>query len=549
MRARTRAVAAVATAVLATTGCTKEAAEAPGSGAALPSPSHVQAGESDRKPCRGFAELLANVKHGYYRFRSPDITLIPREPNYVGSAAMPVHSGPWDYLTHVPIVLYGPGHVAAVGDVQTRASVADMATTAADLVGLDEWPQRDGAVLREALGDGSGDPPRLIVSIVWDGGGWNVLEEHADSWPFLRRLMERGASYVNATIGSSPSVTPPIHTTLGTGAFPARHGIAGLRIRTRDYEYPNPFGRFDAHNLEIQTLADLYDKARGNEPVTGMLGSVNWHLGMIGHGSALPGADKDPVGLVDRTDGSINSNTDIYSRPDIADPGRLSELAVELDQQDGSRDEKWLGNPLTTFEEIHYTPAVAGYEEHLLERLVVAESFGADDVADLLYVNFKTSDVAGHRWGMTSEEVGAVIEGQDKALEDFIAFLDAEVGRGKWVVMLTADHGQNLYPNQTRAWPINGGEISRDLNARFDVTDDGVDLIDRTASAGTYVNLGALDDNHTTVRNMARWLGDYTLRENVKQGEPPAERYRKRLDELLFDGVVARDRLAVKSCR
>src|SRR5918997_1552601 len=38
-------------------------------------------------------------------------------------------------------------------------------------------------------------PPRLVVVVVWDGGGWNVLERWPDAWPTLGRMMRAGISY------------------------------------------------------------------------------------------------------------------------------------------------------------------------------------------------------------------------------------------------------------------------------------------------------------------------------------------------------------------
>ena len=41
------------------------------------------------------------------------------------------------------------------------------------------------------------------------------------------------------------------------------------------------------------TLADLYDRAMGNEPLVGALASVTWHLNMASHGSLWGGGDRD----------------------------------------------------------------------------------------------------------------------------------------------------------------------------------------------------------------------------------------------------------------
>ncbi|MDP9067858.1 MAG: alkaline phosphatase family protein [Actinomycetota bacterium] len=504
--------------------------------------------DDDRPECRGLDQLVTRVQRGYFPFRSPDIIFIPREPNYVGSAAMPVHSGPWDYLAHVPLVAYGPGHIRP-GTYDEPGTVADLAPTAAEMIGFDEWPKRDGRVLNEMLEE-SPRPPKLVVNIVWDGGGWNALDAHPNDWPYLKRLMEeKAASYENFEIGSSPSVTPPIHTNLGTGSFPARHGIVSLKMRAPDYEQVDPFALLRADNMKVTTLADEYDRSRGNEPVTGMLGSVSWHLGMIGHGSALPGADKDPVALLDKLTATVKSNTDIYTEPVISDPDQLFEFASELDAADGVRDEQWEGHPLTTPDEIHYTPATVDYDRWLLQRLIETEGFGADEVPDLLYVNFKTSDIAGHKFGMTSPEVGAAIRAQDANLRKLVGFLDRTVGKNQWVFFLTADHGQTPYPEESGAWPIYGGELARDMNEVFDKTDDDIPLIRSVGAAGIYIQLDQLEANDARLWKMARWVAGYTVGENLKEGEKPPAGYSQREDELLFDAVLSKDRVAAVACR
>ncbi|HYI45531.1 MAG TPA: alkaline phosphatase family protein [Actinomycetota bacterium] len=497
-----------------------------------------------RTRCDELPELARRVKRGYVPGTSPDVNLIPREPNYVGTAASPVHSGPWDYLARVPLVVYGAGHVKA-DSYLARADMADLAPTAAELIGAN-FDGRSGRPLTEALlPDVSA--PRLVVTMVWDGGGNNVLAEHPDSYPFLRSLQQRSARWPRMTIGSSPSVTPPIHATLSTGVYPNRHKIPGLRIRNSAGEYLDPFLGLDPSNMRSETLADVYDREFDNKPVVGMLAAVNWHLSMIGHGSALPRADKDPAVLFDE-EGVTFTNTEIFSLPAIEDVAFLERSTTRLDAADGFRDGEWRGHSLDDPEIRYSSPAHVAYQQHLLERLVETERFGADSTPDLLYVNFKPSDDAGHTWGMTSPEVGEVVEAQDTALKRFVGFLDERVGEGRWVLMLTADHGQTPYPRESGAWAIGGGELARDANAALDETDDGVDLIDRVSSPGAYVNHEQLGSNDLSLEEVGRWIAAYTAEQNVKEDAVLPDGFADHSDELLFDGVVVNDKLVSEAC-
>lgn len=497
--------------------------------------------------CAQLAELVRRVRHGYVERASPDISLIPSVPNYVGSDGSPVHSGPWDYLANVPLVLYGPGHIRSAGVLEEPATMADLAPTTARLIGFEGWPQRKGRVHTEALARAPTAPPRVVATIVWDGGGFNTLREHPHAWPYLRHLMTKGTSYKGMTIGSSPSVTPPIHTTLGTGAWPAQHGIPALRSRTADGLYVDPFEGLDPSRIELATLADLYDRASGNRPVTGALGAIGWHLGMIGKGAAFPGGDKDPVALLNYA-GVTLSNESIYTLPPVGDAGMLEAFTQALDRDDGKSDGGWRGHDLAIDTVRYASPAHAAYHQWVLERLVASEGFGGDPVPDLLYVNFKTPDDAGHTWGLTSPETGDALEATDDALKRFVRFLNATVGRGRWVVMVTADHGQMPYPHESGGWAIAGYELFEDANAALDKTDNGIDLVEFVKSAGMYVRRDDLEPNGVTLKDIAEWAVDYRVEDNLKDGESIPAAFRGEPGDHLFDAALAGGRLGATSC-
>jgi hypothetical protein len=528
---------------LLASGCTEDGARGP-----------TEIGEpgtpltrSDRPPCRNLNELVQRVKRGYVPRKGTQITFIPREPNYVGTAERPVHSGPWDYLAHVPLVLYGPGVVKSSLKLEQHATMADLAPTTAELIGFDDFPARDGRVLTRSF-EPDAPRPRLVVSLVWDGAGWNVLNAHKESWPYYESLMEQGVLYDNFDIGSSPSVTPPVHTTLGTGAWPFHHGVHSLRVRTRD-EYLESFYRIDPSIIEIPTLADLYDRALDNRPVTGIVATLNWHLGMVGHGLATPGGDADPALLL-HEGGDIFGNADLFDVPvNYQDAALLQAFERQVDRADGEADGKWRGLTLEGSDSKDWTPATVAYQQRLIERFVTGSDMGADAVPDLLYVNFKAADSVGHVFGMNSPPVSDIIEAQDAALKRLVRFLNRRVGAGRWVLMVTADHGQTPYPEQSGAWPIAGGELGVDANAALDKRDNGVDLVDRVSAVGAYINMGELRANRLSLPKVARWFAGYTVAENLKDGEKLPSRFRGREEEPLFDAIVARRDFVAVACR
>jgi hypothetical protein len=538
------AVLALALGVACTVGDGRDPAGREGSRRPAPAPP-AAATRPAAGSCAGLGRLAARIRRGYVPFASPDLMLIPRAPNYVGSPSIPPHSGPWDYLARVPLVFYGPGVVAPAGPLPAPATTADIAPTLASLVGFGGWPARAGRSLGRVARPGR-PRPRLVVVIVWDGGGWNALRRHPLAWPHLRRMSRRGASFPRMMIGSSPSVTAPVHATLGTGAWPRAHGIPALNVRTPEDDYTDPLLYLDPGALRLSTLADLYDVAADNQPVVGMLASANWHLGMIGHGAAHPGGDRDPVVLLDE-DGRTYSNEAIYSLPSIDDPARLESLTRALDGADGRADGAWRGFTLEGDLFVKKgNPARVAYEQHLLERLIASSRFGADEHPDMLFVNFKATDEAGHRWGPGSWQVGRVIAAQDRALGRLTGFLDRRVGRGRWAVVVTADHGQMPYRRESGAWAIAGGELLRDINARFDGDGDALDVAGRVVSSGVYLHRSEVADNGLRAGAIARWVSSYTVAQNAQ--EELSGTWKRRAQEVLFDAVMVHDRVVARSC-
>ena len=188
---------------------------------------------------------LLRVWEGTKAGASGEIQIVAAEPDYVGGGLS--HAGPWDYVQRVPLFFYGPGRVPATGRVEGRATLADVAPTNAAMLDFD-FDAPDGHVLDRALlpdGERAG-PPKLLLTLVWDGAGRNVLDEWPDDWPFLASLIERGVWFDDAEIGSSPSNTPPTHATIGTGAFPRRHGVVDL-YQLIDGEIDKPQQHGPAH--------------------------------------------------------------------------------------------------------------------------------------------------------------------------------------------------------------------------------------------------------------------------------------------------------------
>ena len=479
--------------------------------------------------------LLARVWRGYHPKHSEDVTFVPLEPNYSGAFDVTSHSGPWDYLQNVPLVLYGPGSIAPEGEVGERASLADVFSTVGAMVGV-PLPEREGRILHRALGEAEA-PPRLVVTIMWDGVGRNVLERWPDRWPNLARMEREGTSFVNATVGSSPSITPATHSTLGTGVFPRTHGVTAINLRTKNGDVRTAFNQRDPSDLKPTTFADEIDLALGNEPLVGMLAWKSWHIGMMSHGTMTPGGDADQLAIIG-SDERITGNPLYYSAPDYLEefPG-LEEHADELDLEDGKADGKWRGHGIL---DLHDNPAWVEWETDALIAMLEGEGYGSDDVTDFFFTNYKPTDIVGHQYTMDSPEMGDVLEAQDAALGRLLEWLDANVG--EYAVILSADHGHTPAPERSGAWPLLQGQLQEDIDAHFDAP-QGKSLVEHANPVGPFLDRDVMDELGVTGADVAEFLNGYTIRDNWGGDELP-EGYEDRGDENVIAAAWSRRQYA-----
>ncbi|MDQ4024393.1 MAG: alkaline phosphatase family protein, partial [Actinomycetota bacterium] len=475
--------------------------------------------------------LLARVWRGYHPKHSEDVTMVPLAPNYSGAFDVTSHSGPWDYLQNVPLVLYGPGVIEREGIETDPASLADVFPTAGALAQVD-LPPREGRVLEDAVADFAA-PPKLVLTIMWDGVGRNVLERWPDRWPTLAMMEREGTSYVHATVGSSPSITPATHSTLGTGAFPRAHGVTAINYRSDNGGVRTALAQRDPSDLKLTTFADLIDPALGNEPLVGMLAWKSWHIGMMSHGTMTPGGDADQLALIGG-DERITGNPLYYSTPDYLEhfPG-LDEHADTLDRQDGEVDGKWRGHGIL---DLHDNPAWVDFETDAILAMLEREGYGADDVTDFFFTNYKPTDIVGHQYTMDSPEMADVLQAQDEALARTLEYLDANVG--DYAVIVSADHGHTPSPERSGAWPLLQGQLQEDIDAHFKVP-EGTSLVESPNPVGPFLDKDVMEELGVTGADVAEFLNGYTIRENWGGAELP-EGFEHRGDENVIAAAWSR---------
>jgi hypothetical protein len=152
------------------------------------------------------------------------------------------------------------------------------------------------------------------------------------------------------------------------------------------------------------------------------------------------------------------------------------------------------------------------------------EGFGADEVPDLMFANFKEIDYISHIWTMNSPEMDDAVRDQDAALKRMVQFLDAQVGEGQWAMVVTADHGAIPDPKVSGGFQISPTSIASGLNAAFNDGDDEP-VVQLIQPSQVYVDEGELRQSGGTLEDMARWIMDRTKGNTAPAGVmvPPSE--------------------------
>jgi hypothetical protein len=384
----------------------------------------------------------------------------------------------------------------------------------------------------------------VIVTVAYDGGGWNLLEEWPDAWPVLGEMMRGGTTYTNATIGSAPSVTSSIHANMGTGTYPSSHGVAEITARLPDGSVGDVFygEEGDPRLLLDPTFADLWDLEHDNRAWVGMIGYESWHLGMMSHGARWEGGDRD-VGVLWEQEPGIGEfavNEELYELPAYL-PGEeeLEDRLTALDGTDGAIDGFWNDFDLADPKVVPATPAFVEHQGEALLEMLRREPIGDDDVTDLVFAELKPTDFGGHLWNMVAPEEEVVLRAQDTLLGQIADTLDTEVGEGEWVMIVTADHGQTPKPETSGGLRVHPDLLGRAVDDYF-----GRPIIEKVTPSGMFLDHEVLEEAGITLEEVARFVGNHRYGDGLPQDADRSAIPREVLGRRVFAAAIPSSFLA-----
>lgn len=303
--------------------------------------------------------------------------------------------------------------------------------------------------------------PKLVVGLMVDQMRWDYLYYYYDKYGTdgLRRLVDQGYSFENTMINYVPTVTAIGHSSVYTGSVPALTGIAGNHFfENGELKYcvgdptvksvgsNNSAGQMSPRNMWASTLGDELRIATDfKSKVIG--------VALKDRAAILPaGHCADGAYWWDTKAGHFITST--FYRDAL--PDWVVAFNKKYKQKPGT-DMKLLDLGVTlTFK--------------MAEAALENEQLGQDDVTDLLAISISSTDAIGHKYSTRGPENESVYMQLDRDLAAFFKVLDEKVGKGNYLLFLTADHGGAHNPNfmKQHRLPAGGFECwtigGKDLN-------------------------------------------------------------------------------------
>jgi predicted AlkP superfamily pyrophosphatase or phosphodiesterase len=396
----------------------------------------------------------------------------------------------------------------------------------------------------------AGEKPKLVVMVLVDQLRADIIDRHADLFTGgFKRLLVDGHYYTNATHDHAITETAPGHADLSTGVYPSRHGIVsdewfakhdGKWVYTNNVFDPNvkivgqpQLEGASPLNLERSGFAEwlksadsraIIASASGKDrgailPAAHTKGYVYWFALSVGRFvTSTYYRDSDPAWMNsfnDKLRERFGSDT-VWQSTVPASMASRSDNDTVATEGDGIhtafphtfREE---GTPNRFWQWWSTIPDLDLATIDLAETMVTSLGMGRDDVTDFLNVSASSTDRVGHAYGPDSREQLDNLLRLDRELGQFFDFLDKTVGKGKWTMMLTADHGILDLPEDIQA---RGGSARR-LNATDKATFDSLRAIANNASDPKAAAVRLRDDLKKLPVIANAWTQD-----QLKTGEP-----------------------------
>ncbi|KAB7530261.1 alkaline phosphatase family protein [Flagellimonas olearia] len=352
----------------------------------------------------------------------------------------------------------------------------------------------------------NGGQPKLVVGVVVDQMRYEYLYRFQDNFTEdgFKRLMREGFNAKNTHYNYVPTATCLGHATIYTGTTPSNHGIVSNSWYSRDLKRKmycvedstvflinhsgmerstaNKHFSRSPKNIRTTTITDelkLFTNGRSKviglsikdrsaiSPAGHLADAAYWYNGKTGdfvtssyYLEELPdwlkvfNASKKADSLLDLSWKPLlpighyrNSTVDddgfekvFKGKEKSVFPYHLKELR-ESNGNYGLIAETPFGNTILT---------------QLIKAAIQGEKLGQGLETDFLAVSYSSTDYVGHNFGIRSKEMEDTYVRMDREIGCLLKTLDQHVGKGNYILFLTADHGASDHPTFLKSKQIPG---------------------------------------------------------------------------------------------
>ena len=406
--------------------------------------------------------------------------------------------------------------------------------------------------------------PKLVVGLVIDQMRWDYLYRYNDLYGpnGFKRLLREGFSCDNTMIPYVPTYTAVGHTCIYTGSVPAYTGIIGnnwfdkitnTKVYCTDDAKASTVGsnttegKMSPANLWVTTITD--ELQLSNNFKSNIVGIALKDRGAIlpaGHAdttiypSGHPGTTaywyddtvgrwisssyymrakklptwvlqynaKDPVSAYMKTDWKTLKDPNLYGLSTEDKKGYENKIKGDTDVVFPHR--LSVIPDSNKYESFKTTPFANTYTLDFAKTAINNLSLGKNSVTDFLAVSISSTDYIGHAFGPNSVEIEDTYLRLDQDIADFLQYLDTKVGKGNYLLFLTADHGVAHIPAFLGEHAIPGGNFSendlmKELNKLIETNFGLKDMVQNLLNYQVYLNTNEITNQGkdvAAVKNM-----------------------------------------------
>jgi len=400
--------------------------------------------------------------------------------------------------------------------------------------------------------------PKLVVGIIVDQMRAEYLYRFYEKFGEggFKRMMNQGYNVQNTHYNYVPTYTAPGHASVYTGTTPSQHGIIGnnwFNLDLMEVVYcaydstvetvgsSTEQGKHSPENLLATTITDelrIFSSFR----------SKSIGISIKDRGAIFPaGRAANAAYWYDSDEGKfITSNFYMHQLPDWVEAfnqsGKIDDYLnqswntllpieeyVESTKDDVPFERLLGGQENSTFpydlpamkDEMGYkllpnTPFGNSIVVDMAIETLNHENMGQGSFTDFLAISFSSTDYIGHSKGTHSVEIQDTYLRLDRDLERIFNELDAKVGKGNYLVFLTADHAGAPTPAYMNSVNISAGgtpndEWLKELRVFVQNEFGTADIIASAVNQQIYFDRRLISEKGLSIKVVRRKVADFIL--------------------------------------